>query len=66
MSNDALRAVADALTDHPNSTVILRATPDALRLVSERFAAAGWTVDIAPAMDTLCDGIRISPPLEHL
>jgi hypothetical protein len=66
MSNDVLRAVVDALTDHPNSTIILRATPDALRLVSERFAATGWTVDIAPAVDTLCDGIRISPPLEHL
>jgi hypothetical protein len=64
MSDAVLRAVAAAFAGHPNSTILLRADHEALRIVSECFADAGWVVDIAPATDTLCDGIRISPPQE--
>lgn len=56
-----LAAVSDALVDHPCSILIVRAESDALRHVADSFAAAGWTVDILPVVDTLA-GIRIAPP----
>lgn len=57
-------AVREALVERPAAELILRADPDVLATVRERFADAGWQVDVALDVTTMPTGIRITAPKE--
>jgi hypothetical protein len=58
-------AVREALMERPASELILRADPDVLATVRERFSNAGWQVDVALDVTTMPTGIRITSPKEN-
>jgi len=57
-------AAREALMERPEAELILRADPEALAAVRERFADAGWQVDVALDVTNLPTGIRITAPKE--
>ena len=57
-------AVREALIERPESELILRADPESLATVRERFSDAGWQVDVALDVDSMATGIRITAPKE--
>ena len=59
-------AVREALIERPASELILRADPESLATVRERFADAGWQVDVALDVDNIATGIRITAPKESV
>lgn len=64
VADEVTIAVREALIDRPASELILRADPEALATVRERFADAGWQVDVALDVDNIASGIRITAPKE--
>lgn len=57
-------AVREALMERPEAELIMRAAPDVLATVRERFADAGWQVDVACDVTNIATGIRITAPKE--
>ena len=51
--------------ERPEAELILRADADVLATVRERFADAGWQVDVACDVTNLPTGIRITAPKEN-
>ena len=64
IADEVTIAVREALMERPEAELILRADPDVLAAVRERFADAGWQVDVAFDVDTMPTGIRITSPKE--
>lgn len=64
VADAATIAVREALMERPEAELILRADPDVLATVRERFADAGWQVDVACDVDSIATGIRITAPKE--
>jgi len=64
VADAATIAVREALMERPEAELILRADPEALATVRERFADAGWQVDVACDVDNIASGIRITAPKE--
>lgn len=64
LADAATIAAREALVERPAAELILRADPDVLATVRERFADAGWQVDVALDVTTMPTGIRITAPKE--
>lgn len=64
VADEATIAVREAIMERPEADLILRADADVLATVRERFADAGWQVDVALDVDSMATGIRITAPKE--